>query len=124
MIAQEDVVSDKKHMATSNVQEFLYVIRPTRLAMLVEGPTEREAWIISEHFEYLRSLTEKRVVILAGRTLNSDESDFGIVILRARDESTAKAIVEHDPAVRERIMQAELYPYRVALFGCIEEQTA
>lgn len=101
--------------------QFLYTIQPTRYAMLTEGPTAQEATVISEHFEYLQALTEKGVVILAGRTLNTDVSSFGIVILRAHDEQTARKIMEEDPAVKERIMQAQLYPYRVALFGRMEE---
>ena len=104
-----------------NAPQFLYMIRPTRLAMLAEGPTDQEAAIITDHFEYLRMLTERNVVILAGRTLNSDETSFGVVILRAQDEATARAIMESDPAVRERVMQATLYPYRVALIGGLEE---
>jgi uncharacterized protein YciI len=100
-----------KGASTESVPQFLYVIRPARLAMLTEGSTDQEAAIIADHFEYLRMLTERNVVILAGRTLTSDETSFGIVILRA----------QNDPAVKERVMHAVLYPYRVALLGGLEE---
>jgi uncharacterized protein YciI len=110
-----------KGASTESVPQFLYVIRPARLAMLTEGSTDQEAAIIADHFEYLRMLTERNVVILAGRTLTSDETSFGIVILRAQDESTARGIMENDPAVKERVMHAVLYPYRVALLGGLEE---
>jgi uncharacterized protein YciI len=101
--------------------EFLYTIKPIRAALLSEEPTDNEAATIKEHFDYLQSLATRGVVILAGRTLNTDQSSFGIVILRARDEATAQAIMEDDPAVKQRIMQATLYPYRVALGGHLEE---
>jgi uncharacterized protein YciI len=101
--------------------QFLYTIQPTRHAMLTEGPTHRESAVVAEHFEYLQLLAREGIVILAGRTLNVDESSFGIVIFRARDDAAARAIMEGDPAVKKRVMVAKLYPYRVALLGRLEE---
>jgi uncharacterized protein YciI len=97
--------------------QYLYKIRPSRPAMLTDGPTPAEQESVSEHFEYLRRLTEEGVVILAGRTLNTDETSFGIVIFRAASPEAARALMENDPAVRRGVMLAELYPYRVALLG-------
>lgn len=97
--------------------QYLYRIQPTRLEMLTEGPTERESDVTSRHFAYLKSLLENGVLILAGRTLNDDESTFGITILNAETEEIARGIVNNDPAVREGVMRAELFPYRVALIS-------
>lgn len=98
-------------------QQFLYKIQPTRLAMLAEGPTEAEAAIVGQHFDYLKKLNEQGIVLLAGRTLNTDESSFGIVIFVAESEAAAQTIVANDPAVRQGVMRAELYPYRIALMS-------
>ena len=95
--------------------QFLYMIRPTRLEMLTEGPTNEEERIISEHFQYLKDLTEQGVLILAGRTQNTDSSSFGIVIFKAPSEAAAITVVDDDPAVSQGVMSAELFPYRVAL---------
>lgn len=95
--------------------QFLYKIQPTRLAMLADGPTEAEAAIVGQHFDYLKRLNEQGVVLLAGRTLNTDKSSFGIVIFFAESEDAAQAIVANDPAIRQGVMRAELYPYRIAL---------
>lgn len=95
--------------------QFLYRIQPTRPAMLTEGPTDEEAAIVGEHFAYLQGLTAQGTVILAGRTLNTDESSFGIVIFNAETEEAAEAIVQGDPAVRGGVMAATVFPYRVAL---------
>ena len=97
--------------------EYLYRIQPTRTAMLTEGPTPDEARIVSEHFAYLEALVGKGVVILAGRTLNTDPSSFGIVIFRADSPEQARAVMDGDPAVRQGVMQAQLFPYRVALMA-------
>ena len=71
--------------------------------------------MVSRHFERLKDLTEKGVMILAGRTLNTDVSSFGICIFEAEDESAARKIMEADPAVVAGVMRAELFPYRIAL---------
>ncbi len=101
----------------SDVTEFLYKIQPTRLEMLTEGPTAEEAVILSQHFAYLKRLTEEGSVVLAGRTLNTDEKSFGIVIFKANSEEAALHLMHNDPAVKHGVMRAELYPYRIALMG-------
>jgi uncharacterized protein YciI len=97
------------------MQQYLYKIQPVRPEMLSEGPTETESQIVSDHFSYLKDLMEKGIVVLAGRTQNIDYSSFGIIIFRAESEDQAQEIVRDDPAVRNNVMRAELYPYRIAL---------
>jgi uncharacterized protein len=62
---------------------FLYKIQPVRPGMLSEDATETESTTVSEHIEYLKTLTEKGTSMLAGRTQNRDYSSFGIVIFNA-----------------------------------------
>jgi uncharacterized protein YciI len=97
------------------MQQFLYLLKPTRLGMLTGGPTPEEADTVSRHFAYLSDLTDKGVMILMGRTQNNDETTFGICIFEAEDESAARRIMEADPAVVGGVMRAELYPYKIAL---------
>jgi uncharacterized protein YciI len=99
------------------MQQYLYRIQPTRAAMLTEGPTPEEQRIVGEHFAYLQGLVEQGVVILAGRTLNTDESSFGIVIFNADSDEGANGVAEDDPAVRQGVMRAAVFPYRVALIN-------
>jgi uncharacterized protein len=96
---------------------YLYKIQAVRPAMITDGPSEDEARILAEHFDYLRRLTESGVVLLAGRTLNEDYSTFGVIIFLADSIAAARQIMEDDPAVKQRVMRAELYPYRIALLG-------
>ena len=85
--------------------------------MLHDGATPAEERVIAAHFDYLQDLTTKGVVLHAGRTLNTDPSSFGIVIFEADSEEQARGIVNGDPAVKEEVFRAELYPYRIALRG-------
>lgn len=96
---------------------FLYRIQPTRLAMLADGPTEEEARIVGNHFAYLQRLVAEGIVLMAGRTLTTDEQSFGIVVFVAVSPEAAAEVVQGDPAVQAGVMRAELFPYRVALWS-------
>jgi uncharacterized protein YciI len=97
--------------------QFLYRIQPTRLAMLTDGPTEQEARIVGEHFNYLKRLTEEGAVLMAGRTLNNDASTFGIAVFVADSGEHAEELMKNDPAVKHGVFRAELFPYAVALWS-------
>ena len=94
--------------------QYLYKIQPTRAGFLIES-TPEENRIVSEHFDYLKNLSNRGVVLLAGRTLNTDRSSFGIVVFVAENDTEARNILENDPAVRAGVFRAKLFPYRVAL---------
>jgi uncharacterized protein YciI len=96
---------------------YLYRIQPIRPDMLTMGSTPDEEAILGEHFSYLSDLTTKGIVLLAGRTLNIDPSSFGIVILKVVSENSARAVMLADPAVLKGVMQAELFPFRIALYS-------
>jgi uncharacterized protein YciI len=103
--------------APAAAHQFLYLIRPTRPAMLSAGPTEREASVVAEHFRYLQKLEAQGVLLMAGRTTQGDERTFGIVVFVAASEAEAEAVMRADPAVRDGVMTSELFPYRVALWS-------
>ncbi len=97
--------------------QFLTVLKPVRLGMVAEGPTPAEADVVGRHFEYLQRLLAQGVLILAGRTVNPDENCFGIAIMNAASEGEARALANDDPVVREGVMTAQVFPYRVALIS-------
>jgi len=94
--------------------EFLYRTLATRTGMVTEEPNDAEKAIIEQHFNYVKSLTDRGIVLLFGRTQNRDAGAFGIVIFRAGSDEEAQSIMNSDPAVKQGIMQAALYPYKVA----------
>ena len=97
--------------------QFIYRIQPTRPDMLSAGPTEREAELAGQHFEYLRRLAEQGVVLLAGRTQTTTPDSFGIIIFQAESEAAAQQVVDDDPAVRGGVFRAQLYPYKIAVLS-------
>ena len=96
-------------------KEYIYVLKLIPSLIDPGNWTDKDNDIVSRHFTRLQTLLEEKVLILAGRTLNDDETTFGIVIFRAEDDASAQDLMTHDPAVKEGIMTAELFPYSVAL---------
>tara|TARA_B100000965_G_scaffold372955_1_gene363024 strand:- start:181 stop:510 length:330 start_codon:yes stop_codon:yes gene_type:complete len=96
-------------------QQYIYVLKLIPMLLDESNWTEKENMIVQEHFEKLQGLQREGKLILAGRTLNMDTEGFGIVILEVDTENEARELMEGDPAVKEGIMTAQLFPYRVAL---------
>ena len=101
----------------ADTPQFLYRIVPTRLEMLVSGPTEREMQVIDAHFAYLQKLAADGVVLMAGRTLDTGLATWGIVVFTAPSLAEAEAVMRGDPAVAQGVMHCELFPYRVAVWS-------
>jgi uncharacterized protein YciI len=102
-------------MKQMDLQQFITILNPTRIGMLTDGPTEFEEKTVSAHFEYLKELEKKGIVLLAARTLTEDEKTFGIVIFMAKDMDAARQVTANDPVIMNRVMQAEVFPFRIAL---------
>ncbi|GAB5519025.1 MAG: hypothetical protein RhofKO_12760 [Rhodothermales bacterium] len=114
--AQADTEPD----APVELKQFVYVLQVISRLQTVENWTEADNAIVQEHFQRLAGLTEAGTVLLAGRTLGMSDDDFGLVILQAPDEATATTLMNEDPAVRDGIMTAKLFPYRIALMKAPE----
>jgi uncharacterized protein len=95
--------------------QFIYQLQLVKRLIDDNNWTDDDNRIVQEHFDTLKKLTDEGVVVLAGRTLNTDP--FGLVILQVDTEEEAQSLMENDPAVKGNIMTVELYPYRVALFN-------
>jgi len=74
--------------------------------------TQEESDAVGRHFEYLKSLHERKIVLMAGRV---EDASFGIALLVVENEKRAREIVENDPAVIAKVFKAELLPFRLAL---------
>ncbi len=94
-------------------KQFVYFLRLIPRLQNSENWSDKEEEIVDRHFTKLQQLLSEEKLILAGRTLVNDPT--GIVILEVDSEEEAKDLMENDPAVKEGIMTATLYPYRVAL---------
>lgn len=85
--------------------------------MLATGPTPEESALIGKHFDYLKELTAKGTVLMAGRTLTTDADSFGIVIYLAENENAVRSLFSEDPAVKAGVFMGDFYPFSVALLS-------
>jgi len=97
--------------------QYIYVLRPTRIEMLVDGGTEEEQAHVADHFSYLKGLTERGTAILMGRTQETVEETIGIVIFKASSQEEARDFMEEDPAVKNGVMGAKIFRFKIALFN-------
>jgi len=97
--------------------QYLYRLKPVRIAMLTQGLTEQEAAAVADHFAYLERLTAQGRVLMAGRTQTADEHTFGIVVFVADSDEAAHDLMQGDPALSRGVMTAELFPFRIALWS-------
>lgn len=82
--------------------------------------TPADQAIVGEHFQRLIKKKEEGIVVLAGRTelpLNNPEM-MGLVIFYAKDDKEALQFMMDDPAVKNKIMQARVHPYGLAISKC------
>lgn len=99
--------------APGQTPQFVYTIRLARADLLKDGGTPEEQKALEGHFEYLKGLVSRGVVVLAGRTADADP--LGTIIFEARDEREAESIMNGDPAVAAKVFVAEVRPFRVVL---------
>ena len=94
---------------------YLYVLRLNERLRTEAAWTDGDRAIVSAHFQYLSKATQAGTVILAGRTDESFDKTFGLVLYEAESEQAARAFMESDPAVAAGVMTATLHPYSIAL---------
>ena len=99
------------------LEQFLYVLRPARVEMITEGPTDREQEVVGRHFQHLKHLAADGIVLMAGRTSDSGADTMGHVVFEAESATAAQRLMESDPAIIDGVMTATFYPYRVAVTG-------
>ncbi len=104
--------TDSPRAAEPNKDGWVYMIRLTRPDLL-QTATEAEQAAFQGHANYLRDLTEKGVVIVAGPV--TDDLALGIVIFEAPDEAAARDIMIGDPGVAGGVFSAQLHPMRLSL---------
>ena len=73
-----------------------------------------------EHYQRLLKMKNDGIVVLAGRMLIpiNDPNMMGLVIFYAKDEKEATEFMMNDPAVKNNIMLAKIYPYGIAVNKC------
>jgi uncharacterized protein YciI len=96
-------------------QQYVYVLQVAPRFHNEATWTETEQAVVAQHFERLAQAVKSGQVILAGRTNESLDTTFGLVIFEADSEAAAREFMQSDPAVIAGLMTATLHPYSIAL---------
>ncbi len=102
-------------MLRNSKREYIYVLKLVNRLQTEKNWTEQDNNVVELHFKYLQNLLANDSLVLAGKTDGLDEKTFGIVIFKAFTDEEAKDIMQNDPAVKGKVMEAELWPYKIAL---------
>jgi uncharacterized protein YndB with AHSA1/START domain/uncharacterized protein YciI len=79
-----------------------------------ENMTAEEEKIMTEHFHYLKDLTAKKSVYMAGPCF---DPVFGLVILNVNSEAEAIEIMKNEPSVVHGVHTYEIHEMRVSLLA-------
>ena len=100
---------------TSAVPQMLFVaIYSLGPAWKADKPAHEQAHF-KEHSANLKKLRTEKKIILGARY-----SDKGMIILQVTNEQEARAILEPDPMVANKVFNLELHPFSPFYKGCIE----
>lgn len=99
------------------LRQYLYVLRLAPRLHDEKAWTDADQAAFQRHVAHLKMATDRGQLVIAGRTVDSGDRTFGVVVFHATDESMARAFMENDPAVAEKIMTAELAPFQVGFWG-------
>ncbi|MFZ1321840.1 MAG: YciI family protein [Ignavibacteria bacterium] len=96
---------------------YCYILKLNPSFYRSEDWTEKEIELVGVHFNYLKDLTNKGNVFLAGRTVNEPmtDKDLGIIIIEADSEEEARGYMDNDPAIIGNLMTAEFFDFSIAL---------
>ena len=73
--------------------------------------------LVEKHFKKLQALTQQGVILFSGHTLVTDESGFGIIIVRAESQAEAQKIVDDDELVKAGLIRGTVFPFEVVTAG-------
>jgi uncharacterized protein YciI len=102
----------KSFAAAEGPKQFIGVFKITRANFLKDGPKPEEMPVLKAHLDYWQKYTDEGVCLIFGHTLNNDESSFGIVVVNADSEKTARELMDVDPLTKSGIVTVTVFPFQ------------
>lgn len=97
------------------METYIYTLKLIPRLYEDDAWTSEEEACVNKHFLRLKNDFNRGIVLHAGRTQETKENGFGIVIFKSVDLAHAIEYMKEDPAVQKGLMIAECQPYRVAI---------
>jgi uncharacterized protein YciI len=94
---------------------FIYVLHLVPRLHDDKAWTKEDGETVGRHFQRLKDATAQGTVVFVGRTKESGDKTFGIVVFEAATPDEAKAFAESDPAVAGGVMTVDVHPFALVL---------
>ena len=94
-------------------RQYLIKMWPVRKGMFEKEPTAREKHVMEEHRTYVAQLRERGYLTLAGNAAGTTAGGFEMLIVATESPDELREIVDNDPAVKSRVLQAQSYTFDV-----------
>lgn len=99
---------------TPPTRQFLLQIEPVRSDFALSNVTAEEMPALQAHGAYLRELLASGKLVSAGQAFQPKHL-FGLIVVEAPDAAAAQAILDADPAVKNKVFRGEVIPYRTVI---------
>lgn len=96
-------------------QTYVYVLKLVPRLHDEQAWTETDKGTVGRHFQRLKDATAAGQVVFAGRTMESGDKTFGLVVFEADNEAAAKKFADEDPAVAGGAMTVTVHPFALVL---------
>ncbi|MBN9659062.1 MAG: hypothetical protein J0H49_12835 [Acidobacteria bacterium] len=95
-------------------RQFLLQVEPVREDFALNNATAEEMPVLQAHGAYLRGLLAAGKLVSAGQAFHPRRL-FGLIVVEAPDAAAAQAILDADPAVKNKVFRGEVIPYRTVM---------
>ena len=101
--------------APAKPKTFVYVLHLVPRLHDDKAWTKEDSAIVGRHLQRLKDATAAGTVVFAGRTTESGDKTFGLVVFEAANASEAKAFADADPTVIGGVMTVDVHPFALVL---------
>ena len=117
VVATPFAVASFSRLPQQSPKQFALLMKTTGPDFFKKTQEPEGKELVEKHFKKLQTLTQQGVVLFSGHTLVTDESGFGIIVVRADSQAQAQKIVDDDDLVKAGLIRGTVFPFEVVTSG-------
>ena len=117
IIATSLAVASFGRVPQQSQKQFALLMKATGPEFFKKTQEPEGKQLVDKHFKKLQALTQQGVILFSGHTLVTDESGFGIIVVRADSEAEAQKIIDDDDLVKAGLVRGTVFPFQVVTLG-------
>jgi uncharacterized protein YciI len=99
--------------AQQSTKQFALLMKATGPEFFTKTQEPEGKQMVDKHFKKLQTLTQQGVCLFSGHTLVTDESGFGIIVVKVDSEAAAQKIIDDDDLVKAGLVRGTVFPFQV-----------